>query len=159
MEELFLLVLLVVANGAPLAARMALGDRLTVPLDGGLRLRDGRRLLGRSKTVVGVAAAVLLTGLLAPVLGFTLSVGLVIGGLAMAGDLLSSFIKRRLGLPSGAMALGLDQVPESLLPMLACVPLLGLGWGQVVALTLGFALADLLISRVLYHVGWRQHPY
>jgi hypothetical protein len=38
----------------------------------------------------------------------------------MAGDLFSSFLKRRLNLPPSSPALGLDQVPESLFPLLAC---------------------------------------
>ena len=159
MDELVLLLLLVVANGAPLAARVALGDRLRTPLDGGLCLRDGRRLFGPSKTVSGLAAAIVATGVLAPLMGLSWPIGLLIGGFAMVGDLLSSFVKRRLGLGSGAMALGLDQIPESLFPMLACKPLLVLTWGQILWLTLGFMLADLLISRLLYHLGMRDHPH
>jgi hypothetical protein len=38
----------------------------------------------------------------------------------MAGDLLSSFVKRRLNLPPSSRATGLDQIPESLLPALVC---------------------------------------
>ena len=37
----------------------------------------------------------------------------------MAGDLFSSFVKRRLHLPSSSMAIGLDHIPESLFPLLA----------------------------------------
>lgn len=159
MDELFLLLLLVVANGAPLAARVALGNRLTMPLDGGLSLHDGRRLFGASKTVSGLAAGILATAVLAPLVGLSWPIGLLIGGFAMAGDLFSSFIKRRLGLESGAMALGLDQIPESLFPMLACKPLLMLSWYQILWLTLGFMLADLLISRLLYHLGMHHHPH
>ena len=35
----------------------------------------------------------------------------------MAGDLLSSFTKRRMRLASSSMAPGIDQVPESVLPL------------------------------------------
>ena len=42
--------------------------------------------------------------------------GVVIGATAMAGDLLSSFCKRRLKLAPSSQALGLDQIPEVLLP-------------------------------------------
>jgi CDP-archaeol synthase len=39
---------------------------------------------------------------------------------AMAGDLLSSFVKRRFGLAPSSKATGLDQIPEALFPLLAC---------------------------------------
>jgi hypothetical protein len=51
----------------------------------------------------------------------------VVGGdsrvafMAMLGDLFSGFVKRRLGMGPSDKALGLDYVPESLLPLLACV--------------------------------------
>ena len=38
----------------------------------------------------------------------------------MTGDLFSSFIKRRFGSAPSSQALGLDQIPESLLPLVAC---------------------------------------
>ena len=54
--------------------------------------------------------------------------GALVAASAMAGDCLSSFIKRRFGLEPSEMTLGLDQVPESLFPAVACsayLPLLG----------------------------------
>lgn len=50
------------------------------------------------------------------------------------------------------MALGLDQIPESLLPLLVCMPLLGLSWQQVLLLTLTFIAAELLLSQALYRL-------
>ena len=50
--------------------------------------------------------------------------GLAVG--AMAGDLVSSFMKRRLRLKSEAQAVGLDQIPEVLLPLLLRKSRLGL---------------------------------
>jgi hypothetical protein len=39
--------------------------------------------------------------------------------MAMIGDPLSSFVKRRMKLVPGSMALALDQIPEPLLPAIA----------------------------------------
>ena len=50
-----LLMLLAVANGTPVAAKLMLGDTLVYPLDAGVRLPDGQPLFGRSKTVRGIA--------------------------------------------------------------------------------------------------------
>lgn len=157
--ELTLLILLLVANGSPVVARAICGRRCNAPLDRGRSLGDGRRLLGASKTYLGVSVAVLSSSALAPVLGLDWYVGTLIGIGSMLGDALSSFIKRRRNLPPGARATGLDQIPESLLPMLACKPLLGLAWWQVALLTLLFMLANLGISRLTASIGLRHHPH
>ena len=93
-----LMVLLAVANGAPIIATKLLGARLAAPLDGGVRLRDGARLFGASKTVRGVVASVGCSALVAPLLGFDWEVGAGFAAASLAGDLLSSFLKRRLKL-------------------------------------------------------------
>lgn len=159
MESMSLLLLLLVANGSPILARMLLGDRLAMALDGGLRWRDGRPLLGPSKTWRGLCAAVCTTTLCAPLLGQRWQTGLLIGGLAMLGDALSSFVKRRLGIAPSGPAIGLDHVPESLLPLLGCRLTLGIGWAEILGLTVAFAAADLLLSRLLFRLGVRRHPY
>ena len=77
----------------------------------------------------------------------------------MAGDLFSSFLKRRISLPTGGKATGLDQVPESLFPLLACRSALPLTAVDVVAAVVIFLAGGLLLSRLLYHLHLRDHPY
>ena len=77
----------------------------------------------------------------------------------MAGDLFSSFVKRRLNLPPSSQALGLDQIPESLLPMLACRDALSL---TVIDIALGlgvFFAGELVLSRLLFRAHLRDEPY
>lgn len=163
MEEawlaLRLLLLLTVANTAPIVLKRLAGDRWAAPIDGGLRFLDGRPLLGASKTWRGLAVATLAAALAAPLLGFPAGAGALAGLLAMAGDALSSFAKRRLDVPSGGRALGLDQVPEALLPLLALRPLLGLGWATVGAVTLLFLLLETPAARLWHRLGLRDRPY
>ena len=159
MEELILILLLLTANGSPILARHLLGNRWSGPIDASITLADGHRLLGASKTWRGLAAALVTTPLVAIVFDWQWKVGLVIGATAMLGDALSSFVKRRLGMPSSAMAPGLDHIPESFLPLLVCKPLLLLSWFQVVLLSLGFMVTNLLLSRWLHRLGIRRHPY
>lgn len=154
-----LLLLLLIANGAPIIAAALCGARWAWPLDGGRVLADGQRLFGTTKTWRGLLAAVLMTGSGALLLGVPAAVGALIGLLAMAGDLLSSFIKRRLGRPSSSMMLGLDQVPEALLPLLAVREAFALGAPAIVVTVIAFLLLDLLLSQVLYRLGIRQRPY
>jgi len=157
-EHLLLLLLVLLANGAPVLTS-ALQHNEGRPLDRGRRLRDGYRLLGETKTLRGVAAALLVSTLAAWVLGLGWGLGLVIGACAMLGDLFSSFLKRRLGMPSSSMALGLDQIPEALFPLLASSYLVELGLAQVGLLVVLFFVLELLLSRVAFHLNLRRRPY
>lgn len=159
LEKLELLLLVISANGAPILLDDLLGRRWDWPLDGGKVLRDGRRLLGRSATVRGVFAAVSVTAFVAWLLGHPASVGALIGFLAMIGDAMSCFVKRRLGLEPGARAPVLDQVPESLLPLLAVSKPYDLSWMDVALLVLAFALFHMLLSRLLYRLKLRKRPH
>jgi len=153
-----LFVLIGTANAAPIVARQALGDRLDRPVDGGRHLADGAPVFGPSKTWRGIVSALVLTTTMATVLGLPWTLGAIVAAAAMAGDLGASFCKRRLGRPSSAPVLGLDQIPESLLPALAARPVLGLDWSEVLGLTLAFLLAERLVSPVLYRLHLRRRP-
>ena len=157
--ELQLLLLILIANGVPIIAAAVCGDRGAWPVDGGRRWTDGRRLLGDTKTWRGVVLAPLATGLGAALLGWSATVGVVIGVAAMLGDLLSSFVKRRLAIPTSGMALGLDQIPEALLPLLAVADRFALSGLAIVATVAGFIVLELALSRVLYRFGIRNRPY
>ena len=71
----------------------------------------------------------------------------------MAGDCISSFVKRRLGLKASSIALGLDQVPEALFPAVACAAYLPLGPIDVFAIVFVFTIGHLAISRLRSESG------
>src|SRR5664280_3426901 len=114
------LVLMTLANGTPIVAKKIFGPRFSFPLDAGTIFFDGRPLFGHSKTIRGIVVSILVTTASAPLIGLDLTVGAIVASAAMGGDLFSSFVKRRLNVPPSNQALGLDQIPESLFPMLAC---------------------------------------
>ncbi len=155
--ELF--VMLVLANGVPVLVAKFLKDRWAAPVDGGLLWRDGRPLLGRSKTWRGLISGTVACSLFAGWAGLGAGFGLLFGLLGLSGDLLSSFIKRRLGMESSAKAQGLDQIPESALPMLLAVLWLSVSIWAALALVLLFTLSNILFSPLLYRVGIRRHPH
>lgn len=159
MLEVKLLLLIGVANGTPVLVKKILGDRWAYPLDGNLRFFDQRPLFGPSKTIRGLFFSLLTTTACAPLFGIPWAYGLIIGLTAMAGDLISSFIKRRCGKPSSSMALGIDQIPESLFPLVAAHFLLGVSWFGVLLLVLLFFVLELLLSRILYKLKIRNEPY
>jgi CDP-archaeol synthase len=154
-----LLLLLALANGIPLATKDFLGSRFSFPLDAHRRLFDGQPIFGASKTVRGILLSVAGTAALAPLVGVPWRVGLLLASVAMGGDLFSSFVKRRLKLPPGSRATGLDQVPESLFPLLACRGELSLTFLDI-AVTVGiFLVGEIVLSRWLFRVHLRDRPY
>ena len=151
-QVLILLALVLVANGAPAVFALLRGSR-SPPLDGGRVLPDGSPLLGPSKTWSGLAASLALTPLVALALGLDWQMGLAVALGAMAGDLLASFAKRRLGLGSGVSAPVLDQVPESLIPGLLVSGKLGLGLLDLGLVAGAFTALDLALTPVLKSLG------
>jgi len=151
--------LLAVANTAPLLMKHWLGARWAAPLDGGRTFFDGRPLLGASKTIRGIVAAVVATALAALVMGMQATLGAWVGGGAMLGDLVSSFVKRRLGLKSSSRATGIDQIPEALVPLVILHAALGLSPLQIVAITLAFFVLEMPAARLYHRAGLRDQPY
>jgi CDP-diglyceride synthetase len=154
-----LLLLIIVSNGAPVLLHFFLRERLDAPVDFGAMLPDGRRLFGDSKTWRGVVGAILATATLAALMGYSIWIGTLVAAFAILGDLISSFIKRRLGLRQSCMAPLLDQIPESLLPALVLLHDFGLDDMQVIALVAVFVVVELLLSLALYRLGVRNRPY
>lgn len=153
------LALVMAVNAAPIVARWVLGRRLASAVDAGARTRSARPWLGPTKTWRGIAAAVLSGATLAPLLGFSVATGVLTALLAMAGDLISSFLKRRLGIPPSGRALGLDQIPEALLPLAVLRERFGLPWTAVALEVCAFLLLALALSQVLFRLRLRKRPY
>ena len=154
-----LLLLLTAANSAPIVLKGMLGAQWNTPLDFDRLFPDGRPWFGPSKTWRGLAAAVLVATVLAPLLGFAPEAGALAGTLAMVGDAFSSFVKRRLALPSGAQAFGLDQVPEALLPLLALHAIVDVPWAVLGGVTLLFLLLETPVAWVAHRFHLRERPW
>jgi CDP-2,3-bis-(O-geranylgeranyl)-sn-glycerol synthase len=154
-----LLLLLAIANGTPVLVKRLFGKFLAYPLDGGRIFLDGRPLFGSSKTVRGIATSIVATAALAPLLGTEFVTGLVIGIATMVGDLLSSFLKRRLGYAASSRAFGLDQIPESLLPAVISKDLLELSLVDMACVVAIFFLGEIVLSRILFRLHIREQPY
>ena len=159
MIEFKLLLLVIIANGAALLGTTLFGRHFAQPLDFGLKLPDGKRLFGDHTSIRGILLAGAVTALAAPLLGLPVTHGAIIGFAAMAGDAFSSFVKRRMGIEPGGKALGLDQIPESLLPLLAVAADYGLSLPVALGLSLIFLGFELSVSQLLYRLRLRKHPY
>lgn len=157
--SLELFVMLVLANGSPVVVARLLHQTGNRPVDGGRVWRDGRPVLGPSKTWRGLVAGTVSCLLFSAWVGLGWLFGALFGLLALLGDLVSSFVKRRMGLKSSARALWLDQLPEALLPMAMAWLWLSLPLWEAVAVALLFALSNMLFSPVLYRLGIRKQPH
>ncbi|SFR59768.1 CDP-2,3-bis-(O-geranylgeranyl)-sn-glycerol synthase [Marinobacter daqiaonensis] len=159
MTTVWLFVLLTLANGAPVIAARLLRQRWSAPIDNGRLWRDGRPLLGKSKTWRGLVAGILACALVAPIAGLSVGFGVAFGALALLGDLLSSFAKRRMGLAASARAAGLDQLPESTLPVVFAWAWLPIQVWQAVAVVVLFVATNVLLSPLLFRLGIRKQPH
>ncbi|MGA7923916.1 MAG: CDP-archaeol synthase [Thermoplasmata archaeon] len=149
--------------------------------------RDGRRVLGTSKTWVGffvgslcgipfglLEAYLMLLAppdlALMPQYGPTLAAALPLVAMisfgAMAGDALGSFLKRRLGRPSGARSVLLDPLPLVLLPIglgLVFYPsvfVLALASVEAVVWLIVFTVGlHMLFNRLGYRMGTKRVPW
>lgn len=158
-EFLHLLLLIIIANGAPIVIARMLGKSFRLAVDFGQKLPDNRAIFGASKTWRGVVAALSATALAAWLLGYTPVTGVWIAAYALLGDLFSSFVKRRLSMPPSSMAPMLDQVPESFLPAYMLMESFGMDIWAVMLLVLTFIIIELGLSHVLYLWGLRKRPY
>ncbi|MCU7797947.1 MAG: CDP-archaeol synthase, partial [Candidatus Thiodiazotropha sp. (ex Myrtea spinifera)] len=67
--------------------------------------------------------------------------------------------KRRLGYPPSSQAIGLDQIPESLVPLLFIAPVFPLPWWSVLIVVAAFAVVVPILSWLFFLIGVRRRPY
>ena len=136
-----IIILLLAINLAPPLLAVYFEEFGNLPVDRWKKYRDGRPLLGPHKTYRGLIGGILAGLVFGVMLGFPFWLGICAGALSMLGDLVSSFIKRRIGQPSGTMAPVLDQAFEGLLPLILLGSYYNLGTGFILLLAAVFCPA------------------
>lgn len=156
MDFYSVLFLVITANATPIIARYLLPfQHWETPLDFGKKLSDGFPVFGNSKTIRGISGAILGTILVGSILDFTILTSFLIATLAMVGDLCSSFVKRRMGMPSGKMIPFLDQIPESFLPLFFIYKTSEMEFSLVIVGVMIFIIVDISLSLLLKYL--QQH--
>lgn len=143
-----ILILLWLINFAPPLAAYFFENKGDLPVDRGKTWRDGQPLLGSHKTFRGLGAGLIVGLLLGYLLGLTPWTGGICAMLSMLGDLCSSFVKRRLKIPSGQDRPGLDQGVEGLLPLVYLHFHLNLPWLDTLFLLMVFSVGAYVGSRM-----------
>ena len=135
------------------------------PLDKGKLFYDGRRWLGKGKTIkgtiIGVIAGIIISllqhvALPFPSFGFALLRGFLKGSGAMIGDIVGSFIKRRVNIDSGNSAPLLDQLDFMIGAIVFMYPL-GLPSIDIILISLAITpIVHLISNMVWYLVGKKE---
>lgn len=131
-EILKIVLFLLWCNFLPPLSNVIFGERFSYPLDAHIPWFDNKPLFGPHKTFRGLLFTLAGGTLCFPLLGVAWQVAGFAALLAMAGDLLSSFIKRRLVIKSGDSAPFLDQFFEGLFPVIYLQSHLFLSWQKIV---------------------------
>ena len=154
------------------------------PIDGGRVFRDGRRILGNGKTIRGFIVGVVfgtLTGvgqfLAAPhlrpllsmfvtitpemdyVLSITIPVAFLLSVGALTGDVVGSFIKRRVNVKSGDPSPFLDQIGFIIMALIFAVPFLMPEPIFVIVLILTTLGIHWLSNALGYLLGLKKNPW
>jgi len=157
-----LLILIWFINFVPPFVAQIFETKWNRPVDGGYCFIDGKQLFGGHKTIRGVMAGIISGGVIGLIVGLPLWIGLGAGFLSMVGDLLSSFLKRRLSLPDGEAVPALDQVPEGLLPFILIAPHYALSAKFVLlfigVFVLGAYCGSFFLNRVLLVKPFKSYP-
>ena len=144
------------------------------PLDSGKLFMDGRRIIGNGVTYRGTFFG-LLCGVIAAILEgifFNLNivgniafyyhifewacVGLLLSLGALFGDMLGSFIKRRLGFTQGRPAPLLDQLGFVLFAILFAYPFAPIPWNMIILLLIITPLVHLFSNILAYLLGIKK---
>lgn len=158
-EIVEILFLIVIANAAPVLARLVFSHHGALAIDFGKQLNNQQSIFGATKTWRGLFSSIVITSLAATAMNYTFITGIIIASLAMLGDLLSSFIKRRLNKPSSTGVILLDQLPECLFPALFMLLTTNLTLNQLIAIIISFIIIELILSALLLRLTTRENSH
>nr|HDN00542.1 CDP-archaeol synthase [Deltaproteobacteria bacterium] len=158
-RDILILIFLGWSNFLPILGRVVFKKYLSTPLDLGYRWIDNNYLLGPHKTWRGLIVSIIGTGLASHFTPFGLILGLKLATFSMSGDLISSFVKRRIGLKSGSRSFLLDQGLESFLPLWILKDSLFICWTEIILIVSSFILLEITLSPIFYMLHIRRNPH
>jgi CDP-2,3-bis-(O-geranylgeranyl)-sn-glycerol synthase len=130
----------------------------THPIDFGLKFKK-KRLLGDGKTIEGFLIG-LSAGLISTmVLGLDFRVGFIVALASLAGDLIGSFIKRRLGLKRGEEVPLMDQLGFIITTYIALSFLIKMNYLLALLLMVVTYVAHRLTNVIAYLLKLKKVPW
>ncbi len=149
-----------VANAAP----VVLGGGRSI--DGGKKFSDGRPIFGPGKTIRGFVAGLIAGTIFAMLQGFAFDLlylyslrGFLLSLGALTGDLLGSFIKRRMNLERGAPAPVMDQLGFVVVALLFASPLFTPSWEVVLTILIITLPIHLATNFIGHRLKLKDRPW
>jgi CDP-2,3-bis-(O-geranylgeranyl)-sn-glycerol synthase len=132
------------------------------PMDLGFKFIDDKRIFGANKTFRGFGMALILGILAAIAEEIFLGPGILLIGVlaalgALLGDLLGSFIKRRINFKPGKPFPILDQLDFILGALILTYPVQQVGFGTIIILIVFTPPVHLLANFFAYHLGVKKN--
>jgi CDP-2,3-bis-(O-geranylgeranyl)-sn-glycerol synthase len=128
------------------------------PLDGGEKWLDGKPFLGSHKTLRGCIVGIL-AGTLIGALQGSIMVGLAQGVGAILGDLLSSFLKRRLDVAPGESFPLLDQLDFIIVAVVLSQPFTRASLQEIIIILIVTAPIHYFMNYVSWLIKMKEHPW
>lgn len=159
------------ANSSPVLARKIFG-RHNAPIDSGKSLADGERVLGDGKTWAGLIFGISVAALVGVIqhavqIAFSLDdftvmtfgLAALLGFGALFGDIVKSFIKRRLGLQRGKPWFPFDQLDFVLGAFLFSIVLVPFNWQYLVVLLILTPAVHLAANYAAFKLKLKKEPW
>ncbi len=164
------------ANMAPVLAKKVFPD-WDKPVDFGFKFHN-QPLFGSHKTMRGIVSAVV-TGFIIFIIQQTIYArvpwmrylslidynvfnplfGAWVGFCAISADLIKSFLKRRLSIPSGSSWIPFDQVDWIVGALLGMSVIIPLHLESVLIALITFTTLDIFVNYISYKLGLKENPY
>ena len=128
------------------------------PIDGGVNWIDGKPLLGSHKTVKGTVLGIVVGTLVGVLQGNVLGGVLQAGG-AILGDIVFSFLKRRVDMEPGASFPFVDQLDFIIFAVILSFPVQPTGFNQILAILVLTFPIHYLTNIIAYWLRLKKHPW
>jgi CDP-2,3-bis-(O-geranylgeranyl)-sn-glycerol synthase len=136
------------------------------PIDGGKLFTDGRPIFGAGKTIRGFVAGLVAGSIVGVLQGVVVGqpctyamLGLLLALGALVGDLLGSFIKRRLDIQRGGAAPVLDQLGFVVFALIFASPIMLPRWEVILIILLITPPLHIVTNFVGYKLRFKSRPY
>jgi CDP-2,3-bis-(O-geranylgeranyl)-sn-glycerol synthase len=128
------------------------------PIDGGVNWIDGKPLLGSHKTVKGTVLGIAVGTIVGVLQGNSIGGFLQAGG-AILGDIVFSFLKRRVDLEPGASFPFVDQLDFIIFAVILSFPVQSTALNQVFAILVLTFPIHYITNFIAYWLRLKKHPW
>ena len=127
-------------------------------LDGNRKWFDGRRILGKSKTLIGIPVA-LFIGAIIGTIWSNFNEGLFLGVCTYFGTTISGFFKRRIGIKPGQPWIPFDEIDFVVGALVFVSPIYFPGLLESVIIVIMSAFGHIAVNQGAFYLGIRKEKW